>query len=88
MVRLTLVFKEVFADSEQLNAPNLDTKFLDELSYDSVFSLLSRFHATPRKRPESFSFEPMQQYVPVLKRDGTSAEMKAVGVNTEGDHGA
>ena len=88
MVRLTFVFKEVFADAEQLIAPNLSTKLLEKFSDDGVFSLLSRFHATPRKRPEGFSLKSMQQYVPVLKRDGNSAEMKAVGVDTEGDHGA
>ena len=88
MVRFTVVFKEVFSDAEQLIALNLNTKLLEELSDDSVFTLLPRLYSTARKRPESFSFEPMQQYVPVLKHDSASTEMKAVGIDTEGDHGA
>ena len=88
VVRLAVVVEEVFANAEQLVAPYLNCQLFDQLSDDGVFCSFSRLHATAGKSPELFAFEPMQKHEFVLKRDGTGAEMKAVGLDPEGDHTA
>ncbi len=82
-MRLSVVFKEVLADTKQFVALHANAKFFVKLSDDGLRCFFSSFDSSSGKRPKGVAFELVEQEMPMFKRYGGSTEMKAVRVDAE-----